>query len=92
MQQEERLHRQAGASAQTALQQQKGGSGLGPVLHEAQTLGLQPPLSQAGDLAEMYRRRAPLYTCFSDHIIDNNGAPEDSARAILEVMYEDPGH
>ena len=50
------------------------------------------PLSQANDLAEMYRRRAPLYTCFADRIIDNNGALKDSAREIMEVMYEDPGY
>ena len=44
------------------------------------------PLSQAGALTEMYQNRAPLYGRFADHIIDNNGAAEDAANAILEVF------
>ena len=31
------------------------------------------PLSQAGKLAEMYEKRAPMYERFADYIIDNNG-------------------
>ncbi len=44
------------------------------------------PLSQGGDLADMYRRREPLYRFFADAEIDNNGAPEDALRQILEVI------
>jgi shikimate dehydrogenase len=43
------------------------------------------PLSQSGDLAEMYRHREPLYRFFADAEIDNNGSPEDALRQILEV-------
>ena len=42
------------------------------------------PLSQNQDLAEMYQVRAPLYQRFADHLIDNNGTPEETANAILE--------
>jgi shikimate dehydrogenase len=44
------------------------------------------PLSQGGDLAEMYRYREPLYRFFADAEIDNNGTPEDALRQILEVI------
>ena len=44
------------------------------------------PLSQSGDLADMYRHREPLYRFFSDGEIDNNGTPEESLRQILEVI------
>ena len=44
------------------------------------------PLSQGGDLAELYRRREPLYRFFADAEIDNTGMPEESLRQILEVI------
>ena len=44
------------------------------------------PLSQTGQLQEMYRRRAPLYERFADVIIDNNGPPEDTLTAIKEAL------
>ncbi len=44
------------------------------------------PLSQSGDLVDMYRHREPLYRFFSDGEIDNNGTPEESLRQILEVI------
>ena len=46
------------------------------------------PLSQASRLEEMYRNRKPLYDRFADHEIDNNGAPEDTVRAILTLWEE----
>ena len=46
------------------------------------------PLSQASRLEEMYRIRKPLYDRFADHEIDNNGAPEDTVRAILTLWEE----
>ncbi len=44
------------------------------------------PLSQGGDLAEMYRRREPLYRFFADAEIDNNGPREETFRRIMEVI------
>lgn len=42
------------------------------------------PLSQSGDLKQMYQKRHPLYLAFADRIIDNNGTAEDTVNAILE--------
>jgi len=44
------------------------------------------PLSQKGKLEEMYAIRSPLYQQFADHIIDNNGTPEDTAETILNLL------
>lgn len=44
------------------------------------------PLSQGADLSAMYAARAPLYARFSDHTVDNNGAPEHTVEKILEVL------
>ena len=44
------------------------------------------PLSQRGRLEEMYEKRAPLYRCFADHIIDNRYSVEHSAETILEAL------
>lgn len=44
------------------------------------------PLSQGGDLMDMYRHREPLYRFFADEEIDNNASPEDALRQILEVI------
>lgn len=46
------------------------------------------PLSQAGPLGKMYEVRKPLYARFADHIIDNNGTPEETAAAILAALEE----
>ena len=44
------------------------------------------PLSQAGELAKMYERRSPLYQRFADCAVDNDAAPEETVRRILEVL------
>ncbi len=41
------------------------------------------PLSQVGKMEQMWQIRKPLYTRFADHIIDNNGLPEDAVAEIL---------
>ena len=43
------------------------------------------PLSERADLRAMYAEREPLYRCFADHIIDNNGPVADTVARILEV-------
>jgi shikimate dehydrogenase len=40
------------------------------------------PLSQSGDLEQLWAERAPLYAAFRDVRMDNNGPAEDTARAI----------
>src|SRR5699024_7286715 len=47
------------------------------------------PLSQSGDLQEMYRRRLPLYEDFAHITVDNTGTPEDTADAILRAIKEE---
>ena len=44
------------------------------------------PLSLSGDLTDMYAVREPLYRQFADHIIDNNGTLEETARQILDIL------
>lgn len=44
------------------------------------------PLSASADLNEMFRRRAPMYSAFSDMTADNNGTPEAAAEMILEAL------
>ena len=46
------------------------------------------PLSQAGQLEEMYRIRKPLYDRFADHHIDCNQNPETAAAQILQILEE----
>ncbi len=47
------------------------------------------PLSEAHPLAEMYKRRLPLYRAFADCEVDNNGTPEETVHAILTALgYE----
>ncbi len=46
------------------------------------------PLSQAGSLEEMYRRREPMYRQFADFEIDNDGAAEKTVAEILEKRRE----
>lgn len=43
------------------------------------------PLSQANPLDDMYHIRKPMYERFADHIIDNNGSPEETLAQVLEV-------
>lgn len=43
------------------------------------------PLSQSGDLEEMFRLRAPLYHKFSDACISNFGSVEDSVNEIIRL-------
>lgn len=44
------------------------------------------PLSQAGNLEDMYRVRKDLYQAFCDEIIDNNTSPENTIRTITEKL------
>ncbi len=44
------------------------------------------PLSRGGNLAELFRRREPLYRSFADAEIDNNGTQEETLRQIMEVI------
>ena len=44
------------------------------------------PLSQNGNLDEMYRLRAPRYEAFADQIMDNNGSVEETVAKILEAL------
>ena len=46
------------------------------------------PLSQKGQLEEMYRIRTPLYHRFADHHIDCNHTPEAAAAQILQILEE----
>lgn len=48
------------------------------------------PLSQSGSLEAMYARREPLYARFADHIVDNDGTPEETVAAILAILEEKP--
>ena len=45
------------------------------------------PLSKAGHLEEMYRKRAPMYEAFSDFSVENTGTPEKVAREILDRLH-----
>ena len=44
------------------------------------------PISQRSDLNELYENRRPQYETFADHVIDNNGALEETVGKILEVL------
>ena len=44
------------------------------------------PLSQSGDLRQMYEKRRPCYERFADVRVDNNGPLEDTVTQILEVL------
>lgn len=47
------------------------------------------PLSQSGNLYEMYRMRKPLYDRFADYHIDNNHDLENSIRQILTLLKKE---
>ena len=44
------------------------------------------PVSQATSLDALFAVRKARYERFADHIIDNNGAPDETVRAILEAL------
>ncbi len=44
------------------------------------------PISLRSDLRELYERRRPSYERFADFTVQNDGAPEDAVRAILEAL------
>ena len=44
------------------------------------------PLSQQGDLRDMYEKRRPLYERFADCQVDNNGSLEETVNQIMEVL------
>lgn len=46
------------------------------------------PLSKSGNLAEMYAIRKPLYSQFSDVIIDNDNTPDNAVEKILKYVEE----
>ncbi len=47
------------------------------------------PLSQANSLTQMYSQRQPLYDRFSDHAVENGGAPEQTAATILSILEDE---
>lgn len=42
------------------------------------------PLSKSGKLPEMYTKRQPMYTCFADHAISNDGSISDTVHKICQ--------
>ena len=44
------------------------------------------PLSQAGRLEELYKRRAPLYAAFGDLTAENSGTPQETVEEILRKL------
>ena len=44
------------------------------------------PLSQSGNLMQMYEKRKPQYEAFADLIIENSSTPQAAANAILEAL------
>lgn len=44
------------------------------------------PLSLTTSLEEMYAKREPLYEAFSDYVVYNYKAPEESAQAIVDML------
>ena len=44
------------------------------------------PLSQAGELDQMYRVRKPLYDAFSDCIVDNNTDIDKTVQTIISII------
>ena len=44
------------------------------------------PVSQTTSLDALFAARKTRYERFADHIIDNNGAPDETVRAILEAL------
>lgn len=48
------------------------------------------PLSQSGNLTQMYAEREPLYHAFADFSFENNATPMDLVTAILEKLEVNP--
>lgn len=46
------------------------------------------PLSQSGELDQMYRKRKPMYEAFAQEVIHNSGSPEEAADAIWKRWEE----
>lgn len=46
------------------------------------------PLSLKNDLSQMYAVRKPMYQAFADHILENNGAPEQTVQQIIAILEE----
>ena len=44
------------------------------------------PLSQKGNLEEMYRIRKPMYERFAAHLIDNNGDLDETVSQIISIL------
>ena len=44
------------------------------------------PLSQKGDLEQMYRIRKSMYARFADHMIDNNGESDETVSQIISKL------
>lgn len=49
------------------------------------------PLSQKGNMVDMYAIRLPMYRRFADITTENNGNPDTVAREVVKC-YEDFGH
>ncbi len=47
------------------------------------------PLSRRQKLSEMYAHRLPLYESFCDYTVLNEGDPQDCAKEILKLYYEE---
>ena len=46
------------------------------------------PLSQAGNLEDMYRIRKPLYEAFADYMVDNNGDLSQTVDEIVRILED----
>ncbi len=46
------------------------------------------PLSLAKGTEQLYKERAPMYTRFADHIIENTGTVQETVGRILEVLNQ----
>ena len=44
------------------------------------------PLSQTNNLADMYRKRQPMYQHFAQHTVSNDETPEKTAAAIMDIL------
>lgn len=46
------------------------------------------PISQTTDLGKLYEVRRPMYEAFADHVIPNDGTPDQTAQLILNCLKE----
>ena len=57
------------------------------IRREIQSLATEGrPLSQTGNLEQMYQTRTPMYAHFSDHIIHNNSSVEEATMKICQLL------